>query len=554
MTVSVADIDRWDAGDVREVFHATRSRAEAAFEASNGIAELPAFGSWGGEASEAAKESIGQTRKDLDAHGNEALAVAQAASQAADDVDEVKGKLATLRSEAESLGMIVDPVTNTIEPGPGAAGADPMEITLKQMQLQPRLDAILAEAATVDTELAAAINMATGAAPIPDTGPPVGPEGLTPTQVASEANKNRLEQQRTTTQARVDALQRRFDDLARQAYMGDTSITTRSEMESLATQLNDSKRYLGDLNAVHDALGKAPETYLTMFDPRTGSGDPVLAAIAVGNPDTASKVSVTVPGVGSTTKDSLSSMVGEANDLRRTTQLQMDRLGIPGSVATVAWMGYDTPPNPIDTLSPADLWTTMTDDQAQVGASSLSSYLEQLGTTSPDAEVTLLGHSYGSLTSSLALQDLAAQGLHPVDNVVFYGSPGLSLTDPAQLGLGEGNAFVMQAPGDQITGIVAPLAPLHGWGADPYAGILPELSSQGGIDPGGVLREGVSSHADYPRAVDGNLRMSGYNLAAVIAGLPDDQLVMAPTPPAVPLIPHVPPGGQIPIPRPTPGG
>lgn len=554
MTVSVSEIDRWNAGDIREVFHATRSRAEAAFEASNGIAELPAFGSWGGAASEAAKESIGKTRKDLDAHGNEALAVAQAASQAADDVDEVKGKLATLRSEAESLGMMVDPVTNTVEPGPGAAGADPMEITLKQMQLQPRLNAILAEAATVDAELAAAINMATGGAPIPDTGPPVGPDGLTPTQVASEANKNRLEAERTTTQARVDDLQRRFDDLARQAYMGDTSIATRSEMESLATQLNESKRYLGDLNAVHDALGKAPETYLTMFDPRTGTGNPVLAAIAVGNPDTASKVSVTVPGVGSTTKDSLSSMVGEANDLRRTTQLQMDRLGISGSVATVAWMGYDTPPNPIDTLSPADLWTTMTDDQARVGASSLSSYLEHLGTTSPNAEVTLLGHSYGSLTSSLALQDLAAHGLHPVDNVVFYGSPGLELTDPAQLGVGEGNAFVMQAPGDPITGIVAPLAPLHGWGADPYAGILPELSSQGGVDPGGVLREGVSSHADYPRAVDGNLRMSGYNLAAVIAGLPHDQLVMVPPPPAVPLVPHVPPGGQIPIPRPTPGG
>ena len=29
--------------------------------------------------------------------------------------------------------------------------------------------------------------------------------------------------------------------------MGDTSIATRSEMESLATQLKDSKRYLGDL-------------------------------------------------------------------------------------------------------------------------------------------------------------------------------------------------------------------------------------------------------------------------------------------------------------------
>ena len=65
----------------REVFHATRSRAEAAFEAANGIAQLPAFGTWGGDASEAAKEAVERTRKDLDAHGQEALAVAQAAAE-----------------------------------------------------------------------------------------------------------------------------------------------------------------------------------------------------------------------------------------------------------------------------------------------------------------------------------------------------------------------------------------------------------------------------------------------------------------------------------------
>lgn len=177
MTVSVEEIDRWDAGDVREVFHATRNRAEAAFEAADGIADLPAFGSWGGEASEAAKEAIDQTRKDLDAHGNEASAVAQAASKAADEIEQVKSDLAQLRADAESMDMVIDPVSNTIEPGPGAAGADPMEIELKQMQLQPRLDAILAEAARVDQDLARAINMATGQEPIPPTSgpPPSGP-------------------------------------------------------------------------------------------------------------------------------------------------------------------------------------------------------------------------------------------------------------------------------------------------------------------------------------------------------------------------------------------
>jgi Alpha/beta hydrolase len=52
----------------------------------------------------------------------------------------------------------------------------------------------------------------------------------------------------------------------------------------------------------------------------------------------------------------------------------------------------------------------------------------------------------GSLTSSLALQQLNAQGLHPVNDAVFYGSPGLELDNPSQLGLANGHAFVMKAP------------------------------------------------------------------------------------------------------------
>jgi len=133
-----------------------------------GSLSFPRSGRGGGDASEAAKDAIGRTRADLDAHGNESLAVAQAAGTAADDIEQVKSRLSQLRNEADRLGMIVDPVTNTIEPGPGAAGADPMEIALKQMQLQPELDAIIAEAARVDQELARAINMAIGESPIPD--------------------------------------------------------------------------------------------------------------------------------------------------------------------------------------------------------------------------------------------------------------------------------------------------------------------------------------------------------------------------------------------------
>jgi hypothetical protein len=239
-------------------------------------------------------------------------------------------------------------------------------------------------------------------------------------------------------------------------------------------------------------------------------------------------------------------MVTEASNLRLEAERQLRNAGLPGSAATIAWMGYDPPPNPINTLSPADALATMGDGQARLGADSLSSYLEQVRANNPDGHLTLLGHSYGSLTSSLALQELNAQGLHPVNDVVFYGSPGLELTSSDQLGLGAGHAYVMRGMDDPISGVVAELAPLHGWGVNPYDGMFPELSAAAGPDPGGVVREGVQSHSDYARlGSDNQLRMSGYNLAAVVAGLPDNQVLAPPPPPPVapptpPLIPGVP--------------
>ncbi|MEH3138796.1 MAG: alpha/beta hydrolase [Mycobacterium kyogaense] len=546
MTVSAADIDRWDPGDVREVFHATRSRAEAAAEAANGIAQLPAFGSWGGDAAEAARAAVGKTRKDLDAHGNEALAVARAADKAADEIEAVKNKLANLRERAHQLGMELDSVSNTFVPAAGSQ-LDTADVALAEAELQPQLTALLAEAASIDDELAAAINMATGKTPIPQSGPPVGPDGLTPTQVASDANEARLEQERATTQTRVDQLQRQFDELARKAYMtGDHSAETMGRLDEFGNELKGAKSYLGDLNSVHGALGKAPETYLTVFDPRTGSGKQVLAAVAVGNPDTAKNVSVTVPGIGSTTKDTLPGMVSEAQNLQLEAERQMRAAGVSGSASTVAWMGYDPPANPLNTMSPADAVATMGDGQAKLGADSLSQYLEQVHANNPNGHLTLLGHSYGSLTSSLALQELNADGVHAVDDVVFYGSPGLELTSPDQLGLGAGHAYVMRGADDLIAGPVAEAAPLHGWGVNPYNGMFPELSAAAGADPGGVVREGVNAHADYARlGSDQQLRMSGYNLAAVLAGLPDNMKLAPPppppiTPPLPPLIPGMP--------------
>lgn len=186
--LSVADIDRWKPGDVREVFHAARSRAEANQLARDGLATLPAFQTWGGAAAEAAKNSVEQTRKDLDKDGREALAVAMAADRAADGIEAVKAKLQALR-DALGDGLTIDPVANKIVATPAYKGSAHM-LADKLATFQPQLDAIVGQATVLDEDLAQAIDMADGDVPIPHATPTidrVGPDGLTPDQIAKGA-------------------------------------------------------------------------------------------------------------------------------------------------------------------------------------------------------------------------------------------------------------------------------------------------------------------------------------------------------------------------------
>ena len=536
MALCVADIVRWNPEAVRDVFNAARNRYEASRIAAEELGSLPAFQTWGGDAADAAREAVGKTRADLDSHGAEALAVAQAADQAADGIEDVQRRLADLRQQATRLHMQIDELTDTVRPGPGFRGdAKAAQDTVSR--LQPQLDGIVAEANRVDDELAHAINMAGGQEPIPqNVGPPVGADGLTPSQVASDANQERLRQLRAETQARVDQLKPIADMLMTEAYTTGPAggITADPYSQFFLDEYRDGTNRLADIDAIQQAM-KTPESYLTRLTIPDDPSRQLLAAVAVGNPDTAENVSLAVPGVGSMTRGTLPGMVAEADNLRNEEIRQLLAAGKPPSVATIAWMGYTPPPNPLndeglDNATLSRVWSTMTDDTAKTAAPDLANYLEQLRANNPGTHLTLLGHSYGSLTSSLALQDLNANGLHPVNDVVFYGSPGLELVGPAQLGLDNGTAYVMQAPGDLITNVVAPLAPLHGWGADPY--LVPgtvELSSEAGFDPSGVWRDGVASHADYPRMFTNDagqqlLRMSGYNMAAVAAGLPDNEV------------------------------
>ncbi|CAN5315585.1 alpha/beta hydrolase [soil metagenome] len=599
MTLSVADIERWNAGDVREVFHAATSRAQAAQDAANGLATLPAFSSWGGLSAEAAKEAIGTTRADLDAHGREAQAVASAAHSAADSIERIKSELASVQADAESLDMEIDPASGKVVAAPGFRGT-PMELLLKQEQLQPRVDKIVAEANLVDMALANAIHLADGQTPIPpddldkqmlDQPVPDDPKQFTdywntlsteqkdylygrdhnignhPGMPAGDDeypganyyNRMNLADQvpkAQAAQAQVDALKAQHPEWANGQNLPNPRgagnyARDRELYRTWKAKLDDATnraKYLPDLQAVDDAVRDRPDRYLMLLDTETGRQ--ARAAVAVGNPDTATHVSVTAPGLNTIVVGAIGGMSDEAMHVRQEAQQQLDLAGRGDeTVGAIAWIGYDPPQVPgLDDLgeSLAGGYEVSHDDVAKAGAVDLARFYDGINSahTGP-LDLTAIGHSYGSLTTGLALQE---PGNHGVDNALFYGSPGIEATTAGQLGVQSGHVFTMETPDDPIQMVydVPPIAHTVATFLPPPFNYLAE-SALGAADltgagdfgpnpatnpnfthlatgavtvPDGRTLSAASGHSDYPRwdSAHNQPYTTGYNIASVIAG------------------------------------
>ena len=145
---------------------------------------------------------------------------------------------------------------------------------------------------------------------------------------------------------------------------------------------------------------------LVAFDP----ADPPLAAVAIGNMDTATNVTVNVSGMGSSTQN-MESAVSAADNIYTQQGL------LTTNHAVLAWIGYDAPgmfPESTEVLY---------SDKAQTGGAKLATVIDGLYYTrgSEAPFVSVAAHSYGTTTAAYAL----GQTTHTVDTVVFYGSAGI---------------------------------------------------------------------------------------------------------------------------------
>jgi hypothetical protein len=525
MTLPVNEIERWSADAVRVVFHAATARGQATLAASRQLGALSVFDGWEGATAEACKHASATIRQDLDAHGNESLAVAHAASKAAEAIEQVQSQLRALRHDAAALQLTIDPLTNKLVP--------------PALQLQPRLDAIVAQANAIDLQLATAIDMADGdlaitpgphdsrpailnalREPLPDDPKQfnqlwnhltpeekdwlyshdhsIGNHAGMPWEPADHLGKdhyNRLRLQELVKQseADVDRIQRGVDELLTGHNIDDGALY------ALQSQLAGARHRLAGYQAVRATLDGADgaRRYLGFVD-EAGHG-----AVAIGNPDRAIRTAIFVPGTG----EDLARL--RFSDARAVAMYNAARAADKtlgrNDVSVTTWMGYDRP---------MDLAHATFPDPARAGAASLDLFERGLRAShvGPASIDTVIGHSYGSTVIGAA----ASGGHHlDVDNVIAVGSPGMLVDRAGGLSLQpDTRVYVMRAANDLIglSGLVAE------WtlGPDPMApnfGAQHLAADPGPPGPGGLLS--VGAHSSYWDQA--NVALA--NMGAVIAGV-----------------------------------
>ena len=608
MALTLGDIDEWDPSAVREVSTALRTRGASAVDVKAGLAKLQLIATWQGSGNDAARASLDALSAYLAAHGEEMAKVSAATADSANDADLVKSSWQGIKSDAQHEGFAIDGATGEVTPLNNAMVGDPIH-ALQQADLEVRIRELLAKANEVDADLARAITSAGGDAATagqPETRPdvidalnkplPTDPDefhDLWKKLTAEEKEslfqrdhsignrdgmpvvdrdyfnrQNLADELGRAQQARdqVDALKNQHPDWAAghepNIHSPGNFAHNKAVYEAWKQKYDSAvagAEHLPDLQAVDKQVGLDPNRKLMLMDTR--GGERVHAAIAIGNPDTADHVSVTAGGLNTNVHDSIGSMTTEATNLQRESLRQLSLS--PGhdleSVATIAYLGYDAPQVPGWDDKSGSIqggWQVGHDDVAKAGASDLASFYDgiQASHEGAPAQVTAIGHSYGSLTTGLALQ---APGDHGITEAIFYGSPGIEATTPQDLHLQNGHVFTMETPDDPIQKVydlppiahgIAPALPFpFNAAAETLLGGLDATGAgQFGPNPatnpnfthletgaatvsdgrGGTLTLGsASGHSDYPRFGDNGVpRTTNYNIAAVIAGLDDNAI------------------------------
>lgn len=169
-----------------------------------------------------------------------------------------------------------------------------------------------------------------------------------------------------------------------------------------------------------------------------GSGDGEIA-YRIGPAD-ADHIAIYVPGTGADLSSALGTGLDRVRNIRTAAQLADPT----ATVAVIYALPFDAPDHVM--WHPASVDCACNPALADIGAQRLSEFVEaqQLD----DADVTVIGYSYGSTVVGKALAEQRLAAL--VDRVVLVGSPGAGVDHVGELNMPEGDVYATRADGDVI--------------------------------------------------------------------------------------------------------
>jgi hypothetical protein len=528
MALTLADVERWDAGAVRDVSNALAKRGASAEEVKAGLSKLPLIATWRGSGGDAARASLDKLSAYLAGHADDMARVSAAAGTAADSIEQIKSSLLSIENDAKRDGFSINMVTGEVTPTNPDMVGDPI-YALQQADLETRISQLLQAASTTDSELASAVATAGEAPldrpPVPDLlsqplpddpqafadaweqlsedqkealyeqNPFIGNHDGMPFEDRHRFNERHLGELEQATQSELDRLRAAHPDWA----AGDKPFMSTAEWQSWSSQWNAANKASQQYGQVRQALDESSDgipRYLGVLD------DKGHAAVSINNPDEAVRHATFVPGTGQDLSR-LEFSTEKAEAMMQATLAADPNLDI-SDVSVTTWMDYDRPMSVFEAASPG---------RAHSGADALQDFQTGLRVSHDDGAAggpstnTVIGHSYGSTIMGAAGLD----GYLDANNVVAVGSPGILAGSASDLNLpADANVFATRAQNDiigAVTGVTL--------GPDPMLskfGAIPFEAAPGQTWPFGL--PSIGAHSSYWS--DGNPAL--LNMGKIIAG------------------------------------
>lgn len=494
------NVTTWDPSILDVVLNNLIAERKKCYTAGESIQDIDKDVTWSGEGATAAASALGQLEDKTAGLLADFGKLIGATEQAVEGVKEVKTAVTEAISLADAYGFTIASDGSKVE----AAEDDPT-VQGKLSECSGLISKALRKAEETDAAYAAALAEVTqDQVPVTESlgdvtpGLPDGPpDGATPEQVSdwwsrlAEGERQRyvdrftkpeaLNDENIREQARkfgnldgiegwardkvnrsllerdIEDTKRQKDALMERMSRRDPSSTENyyEEMQGLNAREQELEKLRGQLGVEE---GKPPKQLL-LYDPATGEKghENLHAAVSYGDVDKAKHVSTIVPGMTTTVDSLVEPAVRDMGNLHRVASEKAG--GDP--VAVVTWMGYDAPAGP-----PGD-WGVFGPEKAQMGGDRLVGFVEGIDASHKsqgnDLHQSVLGHSYGSTTSSHAMTKVKP-GV--VDDFAMYGSPGAQGSGETY-NVPEGHTYAMRYRTDFVKDLRNDTEFFEGLGEDP---------------------------------------------------------------------------------------